>query len=64
MKIFTVEDYLEMIRREYVNEKIEPVRIQWLKLGLTVKAMIDEGQFKLYDEAGERFEDELYKRMR
>lgn len=60
---FTIDDYLERLRELYKAETMPLVKIYWMKAGLIVKQLLDEGHYIPFDAASEEFERDLYERM-
>lgn len=63
-KIFTVEKALELARKLYKDEKNPLVKGYYLKFGVTMKEMIENGQINEldnYDEVKEKIYDEMEK---
>lgn len=60
---FTIDDYLKRLRELYMAETMPLVKGYWMKAGLIVKQLIDEGHYMPFDAADERFEHDLFERM-
>lgn len=64
MKLFTVEDYRDLVRELYTNEKQHALsKGYWLKLGLAIKQVIEDKEFLMMDEATDAFEKRIFKIM-
>lgn len=64
LKIFTVEQALELARKLYKNERNPLVKGYYLKFGVTMKEMIGNGlinELDNYDEVKEKIYDEMEK---
>lgn len=63
-KVFTVEKALELARKLYKDERNPLVKGYYLKFGVTMKEMIENGQINEldnYDEVKEKIYDEMEK---
>ena len=63
-KVFTVEKAIEVARKLYKNERNPLVKGYYLKFGVTMKEMIDNGQINEldnYDEVKTKIYDEMEK---
>ncbi|TDM39860.1 hypothetical protein ETI10_10475 [Macrococcoides goetzii] len=59
-QIFTVEDYRERVRQLYQDEVSPLVRAYYLKIGVSIKSLLEQNKYLLIDEAGEQFEKDLF----
>lgn len=63
-KVFTIERALEVARKLYKDERNPLVKGYYLKFGVTMKEMIENGQINEldnYDEVKEKIYDEMEK---
>ncbi|MDT0701986.1 hypothetical protein RM652_02570 [Mammaliicoccus sciuri] len=64
LKVFTVEKALELARKLYKDERNPLVKGYYLKFGVTMKEMLENGQINEldnYDEVKEKIYDEMEK---
>lgn len=58
-KIFTVEDYRNLMREYYQEERSPMVKGFWLKVGVSINELLEQNKYLLIDEATEKFEEDL-----
>lgn len=64
LKVFTIERAMELARKLYKNERNPLVKGYYLKFGVTMKEMLENGQINEldnYDEVKEKIYDEMEK---
>lgn len=61
--LITIDDYLNRLRQLYKDETMPLVKGYWMKAGLIVKQLLDEGKYLPFDAVSDEFERELYERM-
>lgn len=64
LKVFTIERAMEVARKLYKDERNPLVKGYYLKFGVTMKEMIENGQINEldnYDEVKEKIYDEMEK---
>ncbi len=59
----TIEEYRESLRDLYKTETDAAIKELWLKLGLAIKSVIDDGTYFIFDAADETFEKIIYEKM-
>lgn len=61
-KVFTIEDALQLARRMYKEERNPIIKGYYLKFGVTMKEMLDDGSIGELDEFDE-YKESIYDRM-
>ncbi|MBC9873858.1 hypothetical protein [Macrococcoides bohemicum] len=59
----SIENYREILRDLFRNERNLILKGYWLAMGLELNELIKEGNFFLIDKADENFEKKLLERM-
>ena len=61
-RVFTIEDALQLARRMYKEERNPIIKGYYLKFGVTMKEMLDDGSIGELDEFDE-YKESIYDRM-
>lgn len=61
-KVFTIEDALQLARRMYKEERNPIIKGYYLKFGITMKEMLDDGSIGELDSFDE-YKESIYSRM-
>lgn len=61
-KVFTIEDALQLARRMYKEERNPIIKGYYLKFGVTMKEMLDDGSIGELDDFDE-YKESIYDRM-